>query len=1013
MVNSHPFRCTTCFIVVICLAWACFPGDVRGEGEPAEMFLKQLRAAGYHDLAIRYLDRLSDYPGVEPDIRSSVELEKAQTHIDSAVVARTASQREAAFAKAEGALQDFLKQGSHPRVADARAQLGRLQMVRAAQLLSGEIDDEKRQQARQAYQDASSTFDSIVAELKEKLKAMQGARIDETKEPEKAAERDEYRFSYLQGMVNAGEARVSAAETFPDPAAGGKKLLEEALALFTDLSEKYAKFPLGAGSLYSRGRVERLLGDRKKAEESFVRMMEMVDADPLRTARIGAAGGLVELAMSDETPDYEKAIKQGEEMVKALRPNEGQLPETQTLRLELARAYLAKSKDESKGNKTQRRRAESDARKLLKEASKVAGPHAEDTAALLKEVGIGGAEDEVVELPSADDPNSLDDAIASARTIMQTLQRQQTELDSLVKQGADKPAIAKQIQELEQKISDARGVGIIVLRRGLSMLHGESDTSMIHEGRQYLTYLLHLEKSHREASVVGQFLARFAPGTERGLGAGMLALASLQQVIASEENNSDYLMTEIEDFADYLLKTWPDSPKAAGAQEIVIRLALSNDQFDRAEALLEKMPEGTQRATLQRLMGMLVWNKYLLADAEDGQSGSAEDLKKAREYLEAGLNGVNEGFADTQTLQAGLVLTKLLLRQEKAEEAVDVLDHPKYGPLTLLPKVDRPEESLLLDLYRTELQAVVGKMTSSEGNTDALLKRASDTIDKLRDTVQGPDGKKRLVGTFVTLARDIRAQLDTTTPDRKTKLTEAFKVFLKRIAQSSQDESTLMWVGRTMMEIGESSMQPGELKAVGQAAELIEGAASVFEDLMPKSEDKLTVRFLLARCLRMLGEYSKALDQYQEVLKEKPMMLDAQKEAALTYEMWAGELAPGIASKAYSTALVGGRKGPDGKNIIWGWGRISTLTQRDPKFRSIFFDARYHVALCRYLQGKKAKDDRVVKQAIRDITSVAVLYPNMGGKEQRAKFDTLLKKIQQDAGEPANGLPPIVQPEAP
>ncbi|MEM9364740.1 MAG: hypothetical protein AAGD07_02015 [Planctomycetota bacterium] len=976
------------------------------------MFLKQLRAAGYHGLAIRYLDRLGDYPGVDPEIRSAVELEKAQTHIDAAVVARTASQREAAFADAEAALQEFLKRGSHPRAADARAQLGRLQMVRAAQLLSGELDDEKREQARQAYQDAASTFDSIVAELKEKLTSMQGARIDETKEPERAAERDGFRFSYLQGMVNAGEARVAAAETFAEPAAGGRKLLEEALGLFTDLSEKYAKFPLGAAALYSRGRVERLLGDRKKAEESFVRMMEMVDADPLRSARIGAASGLVELALSDEKSDYEKAIKQGEEMVKALRPNERQLPETQLLRLELARAYLAKSQDETQGNKTQRKRAESDARKLLKEANQVAGVHQEETTRLLKEVGIGGAEDEVVELPTADDPNSLDDAIASARTIMQALQRQQTELDALMQQGAEKPVIAEQVQALQQKISEARRVGIVILRRGLSMLHGESDTSMIHEGRQYLTYLLHLEQAHREASVVGQFLARFAPGTERGLGAGMLALASLQQVIASEENDSEHLMAEIEQFADYLLMTWPDSPKAAGAQEIVIRLALSNDQFDRAEALLDKMPEGPQRATLQRLMGMLVWNKFLMANAEEGHSGSDQDLEKARQYLEAGLKGVNEGFADTQTLQAGLVLTKLLLRQGKSQQAVGVLDNAKYGPLKLLPKVDDPEQSLLLDLYKTELQAVVGTMTGSNANTDPLLKRASETLDKLRDTVQGPDGKKRLVGTYVALARDIRSQLETTTPDRKAKLIDAFNVFLKQIAQSTQDESTLMWVGRTMMEIGESAMQDGELKAVGQASELIEGAASVFEDLLPKSEDKLTLRFLFARCLRMLGQYSKALDQYQNVLKEKPMMLDAQKEAALTYEMWAGELAPGIASKAYATALMGGRKGPDGKNIIWGWGRISTLTQRDPKFRTIFFDARYHVALCRYLQGKKAKDDRIVKQAIRDITSVAVLYPELGGQEQRARFDALLKKIQTDAGEPANGLPPIAQPAA-
>jgi len=136
------------------------------------------------------------------------------------------------------------------------------------------------------------------------------------------------------------------------------------------------------------------------------------------------------------------------------------------------------------------------------------------------------------------------------------------------------------------------------------------------------------------------------------------------------------------------------------------------------------------------------------------------------------------------------------------------------------------------------------------------------------------------------------------------------------------------------------------------------------------------------------------------ILAAKPTMIDAQEEAALAYEQWAATLPPKFAPSAYRSALSGGKE-----KIVWGWGKISQMAQRNPAFRERFFNARYHVALCRYLQGKTSGDAAVTKQAIKDITSLVVLYPDMGGKEQRAKFDALLKQIQQAAGEPATGLP--------
>ncbi len=99
-----------------------------------------------------------------------------------------------------------------------------------------------------------------------------------------------------------------------------------------------------------------------------------------------------------------------------------------------------------------------------------------------------------------------------------------------------------------------------------------------------------------------------------------------------------------------------------------------------------------------------------------------------------------------------------------------------------------------------------------------------------------------------------------------------------------------------------------------------------------------------------------------------------------------------MAAKAYKAALSGKRPNAKGENIIWGWGKISQLTSGNPKFRDVFFEARYHVALTRFLMGKATKDQAVIEQSAKDITAVEALYPKLGGPENRNKFDLLLKR---------------------
>jgi predicted RNase H-like nuclease len=137
-------------------------------------------------------------------------------------------------------------------------------------------------------------------------------------------------------------------------------------------------------------------------------------------------------------------------------------------------------------------------------------------------------------------------------------------------------------------------------------------------------------------------------------------------------------------------------------------------------------------------------------------------------------------------------------------------------------------------------------------------------------------------------------------------------------------------------------------------------------------------------------------------------MLEAQMEAAKTYESWAATLPPNNAWKAYKLALEGARPGKDKENTIWGWivisNKTSKLISRNENFKEKFFESLYHVALCRFQMGKVGKRKSDTQRAIQVIRKAATLYPNLGGPERRAEYDALMRAAQRAVGEKPVGI---------
>lgn len=982
------------------------PGGSGGssrQGEPAEAFVKQLRNAGYFDTAITYLDRAGKLAGVDASFVKAIPLEKAQTFIESALATRNADNRDKAFADAEQALQQFLSANpEHPRTPEANLQLGKLQMIRAAQLLAGEPDAAERTKARESYLAASKTFDAIVTTLRSKLEAMRGQKIDPKEDPEAAALRDQYRFEFLQSQLNAADSLKLAAKTHDDPAKQGKANLDDAAKRFAELNKKYSSYIPGAIALMHLGDVNEVLGNNDQALDNYLKMLEQPDVDPLRESKYLAAAGLVRMKLAADPPKYQEAIDRVGPFAKQVRPDEKNLQAVQDYRLALAKAYLAKAADDSL-KKGEIGRAKSEARELLAEAKKIPGTHVEQVETLLADLGI---EQDTELLPTAEPPESFDDALEKATQVVTMASDLEQALNVLDGQ-ASTPDLDKQKADIQKQIQQSYLIGIQTLRAGLAMIHSDTSNESINQARHILAYFLYQTKHYRETVVVGSFLARYAPGTDLGLKGGLMALTSMQVLLAEVPDDENAgLIRQLESLGKYMATTWPNDPNAAAAQGLQVRLLLKKSDFDGAQALIDEMDSGPERAEFKRLLGQLFWNESIVARVQDKDEKKSDMLvSRAKANLTEGLNGISGKLLEVEGMQAALVLAKLHLLKNDSAAAMKVLDHPKYGPLEWSKKLEAPSENFTGELYSTELKALVGQMLDAD-NPDQYLDRMTGTMEKLRDAYSGPEAQGKLTQSYMRLAQDLKDQLEGASPARKSKLIEAFRVLLKRISESSKDEATLRWVGQTLASMGESLMVAGQTKATDQAAELITQSIETFQSL--SDQDDITTTYLLGRSQRLVGEFKASIDTFEQLLKSNPLMLEAQVEAAQAYESWAATLKPNYAYQAYRAALKGARPGKDKKNVVWGWDEISQKTinqiKRSDNFKEKFFESRYHVALCLYLMGKVADRESEKRKAMDVIRKVATLFPDLGGDDHRKKYDALMKEVQKAVGEKPTGL---------
>ena len=239
----------------------------------------------------------------------------------------------------------------------------------------------------------------------------------------------------------------------------------------------------------------------------------------------------------------------------------------------------------------------------------------------------------------------------------------------------------------------------------------------------------------------------------------------------------------------------------------------------------------------------------------------------------------------------------------------------------------------------------------------------------------------------------------------------AFGVLIQQLVGVSSDIAILDSVGSSVLSLARKMRDTPSLAAnakplmVIAEAVLSKVAAKPAAELIEAKRKPEELQLKLALAKSGAGKFEEAHALFVQSLIANPKNLTLQVEAARNLQMWAN----GKDIELIKKAVFGAE--PDAKktNILWGWGKINSVTAaRVSDFKEIFFEARLSIS-----SGLRAialgetnaeKKKQGLERALSKIRETVQTYPELGSPEIRTSFEKLLRELQQDLGKPVIGL---------
>ncbi|MEM8680594.1 MAG: hypothetical protein AAGF97_14700, partial [Planctomycetota bacterium] len=370
----------------ILLAWifgglaalCCLPS--AHAAETYEAFLQALKARGYNDMAVVYLDRLVNSDATPAAWKRRAAYERGVLLIEQAGRSRAAGEAETLLADGLATLRRFVE--AHPDAAEAPAARGWIakSVGRQARLSLTQFRAATDDQREHARQQATQRFEAALTAFAQRIAAIESALEMANREQAGMAEaqlRDQLRADLIGARLESALIEFEQAELSADDPTAYQAQLETARTSFASLAQDYNKRLAGVEARYYQGRCYEAVGDLREAlsfYEPFFNETELplpVAAKPIARA--------IEIWTDPTLGEAQQAVTRGEAWLAKTKPPQASPPAAQ-VRLALAKAHqvVGMESDPAEARKSTRV-----SRELLLAAAGVGGPHQQEARTLL------------------------------------------------------------------------------------------------------------------------------------------------------------------------------------------------------------------------------------------------------------------------------------------------------------------------------------------------------------------------------------------------------------------------------------------------------------------------------------------------------------------------------------------------------------------------------------------------------------------------------------------------------
>ncbi len=996
-------------------------GPARPQGqEPAEVqlqFVHNLRAKGFADLALQYLEKLQKAPPAE--IAARLPLELARTRIALAR-RKEPTQRAGLFEQARKELQSFIdKNPQSPEAPQARLEMARIWAYQGQALLSQSVREEDDKLANQLARRAEEKFIQAGKELEAAAKAL-------PREQERA-----------QVAFERGKNLLDQAYTHPISRKRAE-LIDKAQKVLEEV-EKVALADNSNPALHLARAWLVKCYQVGEAPDKAARYYKAVMREDIPEAVPGQRWAWYfhihyipkDLKIKGTGLDKIRLVQKEARAWLKRFPDARNSPEGFAVRYELAQALLTEAQELSKNPKTGKVDPRSPkAAKLYEQAEKEFSDLARadndftekaTQAALTIAFQRMGAKTPVAQL------KDFDQCYLKARYEMAKVQ------ESAAKMAKASPA---ERTELEKERKDHLHTAVAAFRRGLSLAGGKANYSQLADARYYLSYVYLMADDPYRAAIVGEDLARDPVPSKRAAAAAGYALQAYSAIATATKRPGD--VERLRELARYILEdkraAWADEPVTQMARYELAVAALLAKKPVRAVELLEQITPDypaylytqaqlvltavgaarreaenpdeqldakTKQALLARAQAALARMPKLpdTADTATTQMYFAAQLEKANFlYFAAAEHARKSATAQAGKDYAALEAFALDLSKQFAKHAARLPEESREQFAAAFKQI---QNRARFGIAQAEYRAGEYDKVLSPNATGAVLEEVRKLAGKGNEPIKVADA--RVTGELLGLA--MRASV------QKGQIDQAKNILSLLRRLTGDDKGVSEQAGAILQTLVlELKTQIRELKEKGQKKQLdqtVKNFSQFLDELARQPGHKSTREGIvfLASCYASLDQYAEAAKLYAQIpepkidLKKKKLTPQEDKELQ---DYWLMQVAYGralrlakqfpeahkVLTRVLSEPKARGRFLAEKETIhlledqgLYGsavgrWAKyqqhpqmraaLKSLKDKDPgeqrRIKELYYDCVYQYTYCLYMYGKNLKSEPKLQQ---------------------------------------------------